>query len=46
MRAAERGFIDDIIEPSATRLRLCEELEMLRDKAWTGLQKKHGTMPL
>ena len=46
MRAAERGFVDDIIEPSATRLRLCEELEVLRTKEWTGLSKKHGTMPL
>ena len=46
MRAAERGFVDDIIEPSATRLRLCEELEVLRTKEWTGFSKKHGTMPL
>ena len=46
MRAAERGFVDDVIEPSTTRLRLCEELEVLRTKEYTGLSKKHGCIPL
>jgi propionyl-CoA carboxylase beta chain len=46
MRAAERGFVDDIIEPHATRARLCEDLEVLRTKTWRGLDKKHSNIPL
>lgn len=46
MRAAERGFVDDIIDPKDTRRRLCEDLETLRGKEWTGLKKKHGNIPL
>ena len=46
MRAAERGFVDDVIAPSSTRQRLCEDLEVLRSKQWQGLEKKHSTMPL
>ena len=46
MRAAERGFIDDIIRPRDTRKRLCEDLELLATKEWTGLSKKHGNIPL
>ena len=45
-RAAERGFVDDIISPRDTRRRLCEDLELLRGKAWVGLPKKHGLIPL
>ena len=45
-RAAERGFIDDIILPRDTRRRLCEDLEALRDKRFVGTPKKHGNMPL
>jgi len=45
-RAAERGFVDDIITPSTTRSRLCEDLEFLRGKEWRGLPKKHGNIPL
>lgn len=47
MRAAERGFVDDIIEPRTTRARVCEEFAMLENKkvaAWP--PKKHGNMPL
>jgi propionyl-CoA carboxylase beta chain len=46
MRAAERGFVDDIISPRTTRARLCEDLQLLRTKSWTGLPKKHGNIPL
>lgn len=46
MRAAERGFVDDIIRPQDTRLRLCEDLEALRTKKWVGPEKKHGNIPL
>jgi hypothetical protein len=45
-RAAERGFVDAIIDPKDTRRRLCEDLETLRTKEWTGLKKKHGNIPL
>jgi propionyl-CoA carboxylase beta chain len=45
-RAAERGFVDDIISPRSTRKILCEDLEVLRTKEWTGLSKKHGNIPL
>jgi propionyl-CoA carboxylase beta chain len=44
--AAARGYIDDIIEPSETRPRLIEALEMLRNKRDANPPKKHGNIPL
>ena len=44
--AAERGFIDDIIEPHDTRPRLINALHMLRNKRDTNPPKKHGNIPL
>ncbi|MFC2030598.1 acyl-CoA carboxylase subunit beta [Chloroflexota bacterium] len=44
--AAERGYIDDIIEPSETRPRLVEALQMLKNKRDTNPPKKHGNIPL
>ncbi len=44
--AAERGFIDDIIQPRQTRSRIVDALEMLRDKVDTNPRKKHGNIPL
>ena len=44
--AAQRGFIDDIIEPASTRVRLCEDLDVLRNKELTNPWKKHGNIPL
>jgi acetyl-CoA carboxylase carboxyltransferase component len=44
--AAERGYIDDIIEPSETRPRLINALEMLQNKRDTNPAKKHGNIPL
>lgn len=44
--AASRGYIDDIIEPSETRPRLINALEMLSNKRDTNPPKKHGCMPL
>merc|ERR1712167_556075 len=32
MLAAQRGFVDDIISPEETRLRICEDLEVLQSK--------------
>lgn len=48
LRAAERGFVDDVIEPATTRARLVEDLEMLRGKDEAGgpSPRKHGCGPL
>jgi len=45
-RAAEKGYIDDIIEPAATRFRVIRALEMLATKKDTNPPKKHGNIPL
>ena len=44
--AAERGFIDDVIEPRMTRKTLIRALNMLRHKVDTNPRKKHGNIPL
>jgi methylmalonyl-CoA decarboxylase subunit alpha len=44
--AAQRGYIDDIIEPSATRLRIIKALKTLENKRDTNPMKKHGNIPL
>ena len=44
--AAERGFIDDIIEPRQTRPKLIRALRMLENKVDTMPRKKHGNIPL
>jgi propionyl-CoA carboxylase beta chain len=44
--AAERGLVDDVIEPRETRPRLIRALEMLRTKRDTLPPKKHGNIPL
>jgi propionyl-CoA carboxylase beta chain len=44
--AAERGFIDDVIEPHETRPRVIRALRMLENKADTMPRKKHGNIPL
>ncbi|MFQ5948299.1 MAG: acyl-CoA carboxylase subunit beta [Acidimicrobiia bacterium] len=44
--AAERGLIDDVIEPRETRPRLIQALEMLRTKRANLPPKKHGNIPL
>ena len=44
--AASRGYIDDVIEPSETRPRLINGLEMLSNKRDTNPPKKHGCTPL
>ncbi|KAK8789929.1 hypothetical protein WA158_006709 [Blastocystis sp. Blastoise] len=46
LMAAQRGFIDDIIDPVQTRQRLCEDLEILRTKKMTNPWRKHGNIPL
>jgi acetyl-CoA carboxylase carboxyltransferase component len=44
--AAERGYVDDVIEPSETRRRLIQALRMLRSKRETVPPRKHGNIPL
>jgi len=44
--AAERGFIDEIIEPADTRLKLIRALSLLENKRDTNPPKKHGNIPL
>ncbi len=44
--AAERGFLDDIIQPSGTRRKLIQALEVLRTKRDKNPPKKHGNLPL
>jgi acetyl-CoA carboxylase carboxyltransferase component len=44
--AAERGFVDDIIDPRETRPKLIRALAMLQDKSDTNPPKKHGNIPL
>ena len=44
--AAERGYIDDVIEPSSTRDTIVRNLKMLSNKTDQNLPKKHGNIPL
>jgi acetyl-CoA carboxylase carboxyltransferase component len=44
--AAERGYVDDVIEPAQTRPMLIRHLEMLRTKRESLPQRKHGNIPL
>lgn len=44
--AAERGYIDDVIEPAETRPRIINALRMLENKVDQNPRKKHGNIPL
>jgi propionyl-CoA carboxylase beta chain len=44
--AAERGFIDEVIEPAQTRPKLIRALSLLENKRDTNPPKKHGNIPL
>jgi acetyl-CoA/propionyl-CoA carboxylase carboxyl transferase subunit len=44
--AAERGFVDDVIEPTDTRRRLIHDLDVLRSKRKENPSRKHGNIPL
>lgn len=44
--SAELGYTDEVIEPSQTRFRIIEALEMLKTKKDTNPPKKHGNIPL
>jgi methylmalonyl-CoA decarboxylase subunit alpha len=45
-KAAERGFVDDVIEPRSTRKRVIDALNMLSGKRERRPGKKHGNIPL
>ncbi|HAR38674.1 MAG TPA: methylmalonyl-CoA carboxyltransferase, partial [Porphyromonadaceae bacterium] len=45
-RAAEKGYIDEIILPKYTRSKLIQALEMTANKTESNPPKKHGNMPL
>jgi acetyl-CoA/propionyl-CoA carboxylase carboxyl transferase subunit len=44
--AADRGFVDDVIEPTETRARLIDDLRMLSRKRESNPNKKHGNIPI
>jgi len=44
--AGSRGYIDDVIAPHATRMRICRSLAMLRDKKLDNPWRKHDNIPL
>jgi methylmalonyl-CoA decarboxylase subunit alpha len=44
--AAQRGYIDDIIEPARTRIRIINALKIVATKRDTNPMKKHGNIPL
>ena len=44
--AAGRGFLDDVIDPADTRVRIIKALEMLQNKRDSLPAKKHGNIPL
>ncbi|XP_042526299.1 propionyl-CoA carboxylase beta chain, mitochondrial [Dipodomys spectabilis] len=44
--AAVRGFVDDIIQPSSTRARICHDLDILVSKKVHRPWRKHANIPL
>ena len=44
--AAERGYVDDVIDPAETRVKLIAGLDLLKTKREELPQRKHGNMPL
>ncbi|MGY6708500.1 MAG: carboxyl transferase domain-containing protein, partial [Rhizobiaceae bacterium] len=45
-KAAERGFIDEVIMPHSSRRRIARAFAMLRTKKQEQPWKKHDTIPL
>ena len=45
-KAAELGYIDEIIYPKQTRMKLIQALELTQNKSKTNPPKKHGNIPL
>lgn len=44
--AAARGYVDEVITPSDTRVKLIKAFEMLKNKVRNTPRKKHGNLPL
>ena len=44
--AAERGLVDDVIDPAETRAAVARGLAMLRDKRKPAPGRKHGNLPI
>ncbi len=44
--AARRGYLDAVIRPAQTRIRICKSLRVLENKQDANLPKKHGNIPL
>jgi propionyl-CoA carboxylase beta chain len=44
--AAARGYVDEIIDPAETRMKIIIGLELLKDKVDSNPRKKHGNIPL
>jgi propionyl-CoA carboxylase beta chain len=44
--AAEKGYLDDVIEPATTRMRVIKALELLKNKRERNFPRKHGNIPL
>jgi propionyl-CoA carboxylase beta chain len=44
--AAERGYVDDVILPSETRLRLINTFQLLKNKVDNNPKRKHCNIPL
>jgi propionyl-CoA carboxylase beta chain len=45
-RSAQLGYIDEVIDPAETRIKLIQALRMLKNKRDTNPPKKHGNIPL
>jgi propionyl-CoA carboxylase beta chain len=45
-KAAARGFIDEVISPEETRIKLIKAFQMLENKVVNSPKKKHGNIPL
>jgi propionyl-CoA carboxylase beta chain len=45
-RATYRGFIDEVIDPKDSRIKLIKAFEMLKNKVVTNPKRKHGNIPL
>ena len=45
-RAAELGYVDEVIDPAITRMRLIRSFEMLANKRQSNPPKKHSNLPL
>jgi propionyl-CoA carboxylase beta chain len=45
-KAAELGYVDEIIEPEETRPKIIQALDVLKTKVDTNPWRKHGNIPL